>query len=137
MLKSRGAEPFQRAHPMGYKNVRRWSYSGLASTYQLFFLAIKPNAANRSAGESLNLPWWVYISWRHDLPTFFLAIKPNAANRSVGENLHWLGGFIFHGADETDSNETDSNEANSNVSFSFVPKGVARTGPNSRDGLEH
>jgi len=116
MLKSRGAEPFQRAHPMGYKNVRRWSYSGLASTYQLFFLAIKPNAANRSAGESLNLPWWVYISRHHDLPTFFLAIKPNVANRSVGENLHWLGGFIFH----------DSDEADSDVSFSFVSKGVAK-----------
>ena len=121
MLKSRGAEPFQRAHPMGYKNVRRWSYSELASTYQLLFLAIKPNAANRSAGESLNLPWWVYISRHHDLPTFFLAIKPNVANRSVGENLHWLGGFIFHGADETDSDEADSD-----VSFSFVSKGVAK-----------
>ena len=35
--------------------------------------------------------------------------------------------FIFHGADEADSD----------VSFSFVPKGVARTGHNSRDGLEH
>jgi len=52
---------------------------------------------------------------------FFLAIKPNAANRSVGENLHWLGGFIFHGADETDSDEADSD-----VSFSFVSKGVAK-----------
>lgn len=72
MLKSHGAELFQRAHPMGYKNVRRWSYSGTSRHLPTFFLAIKPNMANRFAEESVNLPWWVYISWHHDLPTFFL-----------------------------------------------------------------
>src|SRR5260221_13297744 len=82
MLKSRGAEPFQRAHPMGLKIVRRWSYSGTSRHLPTFFFATKPNTTNRSAGVSFNLPWWVYISRRHDLPTFFFfAVKPNAARK--------------------------------------------------------
>jgi hypothetical protein len=67
-----GAEPFQRACQMGYKNVRR-RYSGTNGYLLTFFLAIKSKAANRSVTETMliSLGWFTFQGC-HDLLILFL-----------------------------------------------------------------